>query len=250
MYSIFSHRYRFLPLVHQSALNGAAMRIPAYPRSPGLTHVPPPSPQSSCQHQTLGSTMGSTLGGSWQGTMGYSRGFYAPQATAAIDTTGDGRANVLVSGADRNYDGIPDSLQGMRCYLYALSCDLTVSLLLLFSRCSYPSISRCSYPVCLLHYACHQRHHHLPHADLSLTCRCAHLPTSADNAHCISRQTDPNVTQHQPAAAESSVSGCTWCSTQVCQPTWWRCVLTWLPALGGGVCSHGFLQSDTPSDTG
>ena len=35
-----------------------------------------------------------------------------PMATAAVDTTGDGRANALVRGVDRDRDGIPDVLQG------------------------------------------------------------------------------------------------------------------------------------------
>ena len=39
-------------------------------------------------------------------------GMYAPQATAGVDTTGDGRANYMVTGVDRNRDGIPDALQG------------------------------------------------------------------------------------------------------------------------------------------
>ena len=44
--------------------------------------------------------------------MGYRGGGHASQATAAVDTTGDGRANALVRGVDRNHDGIPDALQG------------------------------------------------------------------------------------------------------------------------------------------
>ena len=51
-------------------------------------------------------------GGMMGGGMGYRGGGYAPQATAAVDTTGDGRANSLVIGVDRNHDGIPDALQG------------------------------------------------------------------------------------------------------------------------------------------
>jgi len=35
----------------------------------------------------------------------------APQATMGIDTTGDGKANVYVTGVDMNRDGIPDALQ-------------------------------------------------------------------------------------------------------------------------------------------
>ena len=46
------------------------------------------------------------------GGSGFGGGGYAPQATAAVDTTGDGRANALVRGVDRNGDGIPDALQG------------------------------------------------------------------------------------------------------------------------------------------
>jgi hypothetical protein len=34
-----------------------------------------------------------------------------PRATVGVDATGDGRANYLVSGVDRNLDGIPDVLQ-------------------------------------------------------------------------------------------------------------------------------------------
>ena len=34
-----------------------------------------------------------------------------PRATLAVDSNGDGRANYLVSGVDRNMDGIPDALQ-------------------------------------------------------------------------------------------------------------------------------------------
>merc|ERR1711907_595531 len=34
-----------------------------------------------------------------------------PVATAAVDTTGDGVANILYTGVDRNMDGIPDALQ-------------------------------------------------------------------------------------------------------------------------------------------
>merc|ERR1711865_755182 len=37
---------------------------------------------------------------------------YSPRATVGVDATGDGRANYMVSGADRNFDGIPDVLQG------------------------------------------------------------------------------------------------------------------------------------------
>jgi len=35
-----------------------------------------------------------------------------PMATAGIDTTGDGRPNIVFMGEDRNRDGIPDALQG------------------------------------------------------------------------------------------------------------------------------------------
>mmetsp|Transcript_52160 Transcript_52160/g.82821 ORF Transcript_52160/g.82821 Transcript_52160/m.82821 type:complete len:418 (+) Transcript_52160:63-1316(+) len=35
----------------------------------------------------------------------------APAATVGIDTSGDGRANIYVTGVDRNRDGIPDALQ-------------------------------------------------------------------------------------------------------------------------------------------
>ena len=43
-------------------------------------------------------------------------GFYgkpaaAPRATIGVDVDGDGRADYLVSGVDRNRDGIPDALQ-------------------------------------------------------------------------------------------------------------------------------------------
>ena len=55
--------------------------------------------------QATGS-ISSPLGG------GFGGGGYAPHATAAVDTTGDGRANALVRGVDRNHDGIPDVLQG------------------------------------------------------------------------------------------------------------------------------------------
>ena len=48
----------------------------------------------------------------FQNQMGMQPGGYAPHATAAVDTTGDGRANALVRGVDRNHDGIPDVLQG------------------------------------------------------------------------------------------------------------------------------------------
>merc|ERR1719253_2461740 len=34
-----------------------------------------------------------------------------PQAVVGLDTNHDGRANLFVSGADRNFDGIPDVLQ-------------------------------------------------------------------------------------------------------------------------------------------
>ena len=36
---------------------------------------------------------------------------FAPTATVGLDVDGDGRADYLVSGVDRNYDGIPDALQ-------------------------------------------------------------------------------------------------------------------------------------------
>ena len=36
---------------------------------------------------------------------------YAPRATIGVDVDGDGRADYLVSGVDRNRDGIPDALQ-------------------------------------------------------------------------------------------------------------------------------------------
>ena len=36
---------------------------------------------------------------------------YAPRATIGLDVDGDGRADYLVSGVDRNRDGIPDALQ-------------------------------------------------------------------------------------------------------------------------------------------
>ena len=39
-----------------------------------------------------------------------------PTASVAVDTTGDGRANTVVSGVDRNMDGIPDQLQGRNAY--------------------------------------------------------------------------------------------------------------------------------------
>jgi len=35
----------------------------------------------------------------------------APRAAVGIDTTGDGLANVVVMGEDRNRDGVPDILQ-------------------------------------------------------------------------------------------------------------------------------------------
>ena len=35
----------------------------------------------------------------------------APTATVGLDVDGDGRADYLVTGADRNLDGIPDALQ-------------------------------------------------------------------------------------------------------------------------------------------
>merc|ERR1712139_151894 len=35
----------------------------------------------------------------------------APMAAVGVDTTGDGRANIVVVGEDRNRDGIPDELQ-------------------------------------------------------------------------------------------------------------------------------------------
>merc|ERR1719247_1820519 len=44
-----------------------------------------------------------TVGRGMQGTM--------PTAAVGIDTTGDGRANLVVQGADLNRDGIPDVLQ-------------------------------------------------------------------------------------------------------------------------------------------
>ena len=34
-----------------------------------------------------------------------------PRATVAVDATGDGRPNYLLTGMDRNLDGIPDVLQ-------------------------------------------------------------------------------------------------------------------------------------------
>jgi len=37
-----------------------------------------------------------------------------PVAVTGIDTTGDGRANVIVAGEDKNRDGIPDALEGDR----------------------------------------------------------------------------------------------------------------------------------------
>ena len=43
------------------------------------------------------------------GSAGYSG--YAPRATIGVDVDGDGRADYLVSGVDRNRDGIPDALQ-------------------------------------------------------------------------------------------------------------------------------------------
>lgn len=36
---------------------------------------------------------------------------YAPVATVAVDSTGDGRANYMYTGVDRNRDGIPDAMQ-------------------------------------------------------------------------------------------------------------------------------------------
>ena len=38
---------------------------------------------------------------------------FAPTATVGLDVDGDGRADYLVSGVDRNRDGIPDALQVM-----------------------------------------------------------------------------------------------------------------------------------------
>ena len=54
---------------------------------------------------------GGMQGGGMVGGMGHRGGGYAPQATAAVDTTGDGRANYVITGEDRNRDGIPDALQ-------------------------------------------------------------------------------------------------------------------------------------------
>merc|ERR1719253_2026262 len=41
----------------------------------------------------------------------YVYGQAVPQAVVGLDTNHDGRANLFVSGADRNFDGIPDVLQ-------------------------------------------------------------------------------------------------------------------------------------------
>eukprot|EP00658_Telonema_sp_P-2_P054602 TRINITY_DN4343_c0_g1_i11.p1 TRINITY_DN4343_c0_g1~~TRINITY_DN4343_c0_g1_i11.p1 ORF type:complete len:418 (+),score=60.62 TRINITY_DN4343_c0_g1_i11:243-1496(+) len=41
-------------------------------------------------------------------------GFYPPRATVGVDVDGDGRADYLVSGVDRDRDGIPDALQRPR----------------------------------------------------------------------------------------------------------------------------------------
>lgn len=58
----------------------------------------------------------------------------APTATVAVDTTGDGRANMMVTGVDANRDGIPDVLQpptavgpgalqpGFVCSIQGLDC--------------------------------------------------------------------------------------------------------------------------------
>lgn len=49
-----------------------------------------------------------------------------PMATVGLDTTGDGRANYVVTGEDRNLDGIPDVLQhgqGVRCVCGNLFMD-------------------------------------------------------------------------------------------------------------------------------
>eukprot|EP00658_Telonema_sp_P-2_P054603 TRINITY_DN4343_c0_g1_i14.p1 TRINITY_DN4343_c0_g1~~TRINITY_DN4343_c0_g1_i14.p1 ORF type:complete len:195 (+),score=36.81 TRINITY_DN4343_c0_g1_i14:243-827(+) len=43
-------------------------------------------------------------------------GFYPPRATVGVDVDGDGRADYLVSGVDRDRDGIPDALQGGSSY--------------------------------------------------------------------------------------------------------------------------------------
>jgi len=40
----------------------------------------------------------------------------APAATVGIDTSGDGRANIYVTGVDRNRDGIPDALQAPQAF--------------------------------------------------------------------------------------------------------------------------------------
>ena len=79
------------------------MQQPAWPQTQQMGMQQPAWPQTQ--------QMGIPQVG-FQNQMGMQPGGYAPQATAAVDTTGDGRANALVRGVDRNGDGIPDALQG------------------------------------------------------------------------------------------------------------------------------------------
>ena len=105
------------------AVSGAGMTNPPFMQNMQTGLVPQMPAQSNAAISELQSNIQAAAsklqnlqysinnqGGGMMG--GYRGGGYASQATAAVDTTGDGRANALVSGVDRNHDGIPDALQG------------------------------------------------------------------------------------------------------------------------------------------
>merc|ERR1711920_482900 len=52
-------------------------------------------------------------------TLAGARSFVAPTTTVGLDVDGDGRSDFLVSGTDRNRDGIPDAIQGGSTFAYA-----------------------------------------------------------------------------------------------------------------------------------